>query len=172
MNNGNERRKRIVELLSEAREPINATRLGELMSVTRQVIVADIALLRASGFKIRALHTGYVLDEETDGVRRLVMCKHDKEATRDEFYAVVDNGGVVLDVKVEHPVYKTLSAELNITSRYEADRFIDRTRDEQARLLSTLTDGYHIHTILAKDEEALNRIIDRLRDLKILVDNT
>ena len=77
MTQGNERRKKILALLEDASEPINATKIGEMLSVTRQIIVADIALLRASGTKIRALHRGYVLDKSGEGVKRVVMCKHD-----------------------------------------------------------------------------------------------
>ncbi len=172
MTQGNERRKKILALLEDASEPINATKIGELLSVTRQIIVADIALLRASGVKIRALHRGYVLDKSGEGVKRFVMCKHDVDGTRDEFYAVVDNGATVLDVRVEHPLYSTICAELNISSRYDADKFIERAEAGGAKQLSSLTDGVHIHTIAAKDEEALDRVTDRLRELGILVDNT
>ncbi len=173
MTAGNERRKKILDRLSSSSEPINATDLGKMLSVTRQIIVGDIALLRASGVRIRALHRGYVLDKDANsGVRRSLMVKHTKEQTRDEFYAIVDNGAVVLDVSIEHPVYGCISAELNIASRYEADLFIEKTSDDSILHLSSLTDGYHIHTVLAKDEATLDRVTDALKNLGILVDNT
>ena len=87
------RRQNILAELNEATGPINATKLAEMNGVTRQIIVADIALLRAAGNNIRAEHRGYVLDRTVGEIRKKIVCKHSKDAVTDELYAVVDNGG-------------------------------------------------------------------------------
>lgn len=169
--NGEERRKQILALLNEANEPITATSLAKKHSVTRQIIVADIALLRASGAKIRSEHKGYILDNENSGeLRYKIVCQHSKEGVCDEFYTIVDNGGRVLDVMVEHTIYGTISAELNITSRYDADEFVESVSKTGASQLADLTGGIHIHTIAVKSEEAFNRIAKGLKELGILIE--
>ncbi|NLC83886.1 MAG: HTH domain-containing protein, partial [Ruminococcaceae bacterium] len=54
-----ERREEIATLLIGAAEPISAGTLAVQFSVSRQVIVGDIALLRAAGIDIQATPRGY-----------------------------------------------------------------------------------------------------------------
>lgn len=49
-----ERRQAIRELLQRAKQPVSATALAAQFSVSRQIIVGDIALLRAAGADISA----------------------------------------------------------------------------------------------------------------------
>ena len=49
-----ERREAILSRLEQACDPVSATALAGALSVSRQVIVGDIALLRASGAPIAA----------------------------------------------------------------------------------------------------------------------
>ena len=159
-------------MLENASAPISATKLANEFSVTRQIIVADIALLRASGLSIIADNKGYSMGKKPvqDGITKRIAVKHKKEDVLDEFYAVVDNGGKVLDIIVEHSVYGKISEELNITSRYEADSFAEKLKETGACPLSALTEGMHIHTISVKDEAAFERIIEKLKALKILIE--
>ncbi|MDE6841162.1 MAG: HTH domain-containing protein, partial [Oscillospiraceae bacterium] len=60
--NATERRGRILEYLREWDRPLSATALARRLSVSRQVIVGDVALLRAAGEGITATPRGYVLD--------------------------------------------------------------------------------------------------------------
>jgi transcriptional regulator of NAD metabolism len=168
--NGQERRNAIIERLKGSTSPISAKSLADEHSVTRQIIVADIALLRAGGYRITAVSRGYLLEMADEGLIRHVAVKHGMEAIADEFYAVVDNGGKVLDISVEHSLYGSISAELNITSRYEADQFVKKAEETGATPLSLVTEGIHIHTIAVKDEEAFSRIVARLSELGILVE--
>ena len=48
MTEGEERREHIIQLLTQTKKPISGTELARQMKVSRQVIVQDIALLRAS----------------------------------------------------------------------------------------------------------------------------
>ena len=169
--NNEERRKTILTLLENSSSPISATSLASKFSVTRQIIVADIALLRAGGSPIRAEHKGYVLDK-TDSeytVRRIVV-QHGKDELKEELYAVVDNGAKVRDVIIEHSVYGRISAELGHSSRYDVDKFIQRINETGASPLSQLTEGLHIHTIAVKDEESFRAILERLTRLGILIE--
>lgn len=167
--NGDKRRQEILRVLSAEKEPVNATRLAEKFEVTRQIIVADIALLRASGENIRAEHKGYVLDKPVGEIHRKIVCRHSKDAVTDEFYAIVDNGGKVLDVQVEHKIYGIISAELSIASRYDADQFVKAVGSTGATQLADLTGDVHIHTVSVRDEDTFERICERLRALDILV---
>ena len=164
------RRKEILAELSASTAPVSATTLAEKYGVTRQVIVADVALLRAAGNDIRAEHKGYSLERAQGEIHRLIVCKHPKSSVIDEFYAIVDNGGKVLDVQVEHPIYGIISAKISISSRYDADEFVRAASNSSVSQLSDLTGGVHAHTVAARDEETFRRIIHRLRELGILVE--
>ena len=170
--NGEERRTAIMDELGKCSSPISASSLANKYSVTRQIIVADIALLRAAGHPITAKNRGYVLDGKSDGLIKRIAVKHGKDAVANEFYAIVDNGGRVIDVIVEHSIYGRISAELNICSRYDADEFVRRISETGATPLSFLTEGMHLHTIDAKDEKTYERIISKLTELGILIETT
>ncbi len=169
--NSEQRRKKIISVLQTSDKPISATCFANEFSVTRQIIVADIALLRAGGYPIRAEHKGYVL-EKSDGQAMLkrIVVKHGKNEVRDELYAIVDNGGRVIDVIVEHSIYGKIVAELNLSSRYDVDRFVLRINETGAKPLSFLTEGLHIHTVAVKDEDSFQSIIQKLSDFHILVE--
>lgn len=169
--NADNRRKGIIETLENTSVPVSATSLADTYGVTRQIIVADIALLRASGYGIRAEHRGYVLDKpDTTKLIKKIAVKHDKECVSDELYIIVDNGGKILDVIVEHSVYGRISAELNIASRFEVDKFVEKINLTGANPLSLLTSGFHIHSIAVENEESFLRIRDKLTEFGILIE--
>lgn len=170
--NGQERRNAIMERLREARGPISAGKLAEDYGVTRQIIVADIALLRAAGHRITAANRGYILESAADGLIKRIAVRHGGEAVAQEFYAVVDNGGKVLDVIIEHSLYGRISVDLSISSRYDADQFVRRMGEAGANPLSLLTEGMHIHTISVQDEQAFLRITEQLSAMGILIETT
>ena len=164
-----ERRNLIITMLEENDTSISATSLANKFNVTRQIIVADIALLRATGYSIIADNKGYKLNTiNTDLIKRIVV-QHTKDDVNNEFYAIVDNGAKVLDVVVEHPVYGKISVELNISSRYEADEFVTKLDETNSNPLSLLTQGIHIHTIEVPNEQAFERIKNKLSELGILI---
>ncbi len=170
--NAAERRVEILRLLSSADGYINATKLSELFGVTRQIIVSDIALLRANGNSISSTQHGYTIDRsDKHGIEFTVVCKHTLDQVSDAFYAVVDNGGKVENVTVEHPLYGQISVELDIASRYDADDFMVRAREAKASQLSDLAGGVHVHTVWVKDNAAKERIVNRLNELGIIYNN-
>lgn len=159
-----QRRDQITALLAGAAGPVSASALAEQLGVSRQVVVGDIALLRAAGVKIQATPRGYVLGSRAAaGYTALLACCHTDEAgLRAELYTVVDNGGVVEDVIVENPLYGELCGRLQIASRYDADIFVRKAGAEPDSLLSRLTGGVHLHTLRCPDEESFLRIRSQL----------
>lgn len=120
-----ERRQQIARLLSASQAPISATTLSQELGVSRQIIVGDIALLRAAGQEITATARGYVIPTQ-NGLLRRIACMHSAGETRDELDAMVDCGCTVVDVIVEHPVYGQLTAPLHLSSRLDVDQFMKR----------------------------------------------
>lgn len=170
--NSEERRENILSILNSSTEPITATALAKKFSVSRQVIVGDIALMRAAGHKISATPRGYVLNTELESNSKIftIACHHDEENIKKELYAVVDNGGTVLDVTVGHPVYGEISGELRISTRYDADMFLEKIHSNEAQPLMRLTGGIHLHKIKSKDEQSQKRIIEALKKENIILE--
>lgn len=162
-----ERRQAILEHLRQSSRPVSAGLLAERFSVSRQVVVGDVALLRASGADISATPRGYVILKADRGLIRRVACRHDGRGMEAELCAVVDQGCSVLDVIVEHPVYGQLTGPLQLSSRYDVGQFLSRCAG--ARPLSDLTGGIHLHTLSCPDEDAFRRVRDVLRDLGVLL---
>ena len=163
-----QRRSRISTRLHEAQQPISATVLARELGVSRQIIVGDVALLRAGGQAIAATARGYVMPAPGDGTVRQVACRHDGASTRDELNAMVDCGCTVIDVIVDHPVYGQLSAPLHLHSRLDVEQFMNRMKG--AAPLSQLTEGVHLHTLSCPDEQAYRQLTDRLRQLGFLAE--
>ena len=164
------RRQEIACCLKDARQPVSASELARKFSVSRQVIVGDVALLRASGLDIFATPRGYVRPAASAGILCTVACRHTAEEMEAELCAVVDQGCTVRDVIVEHPIYGQLTGQLDLGSRREVSRFIQRCAAESASPLSLLTEGIHLHTVLCPDEAAAESMRQALRALGVLVE--
>ena len=165
------RRRAIADALSAGEGPVAASALGERFGVSRQIIVGDIALLRASGIEITATPRGYVLGTGgAAGLRRTIACVHGFEGMERELNIMVDNGCTVLDVVIEHAVYGQLTGELHLKSRRDVQEFMARSREAGGSPLSTLTGGIHTHTLLCPDEASLRRTMDELRAAGMLLE--
>lgn len=160
------RRNRIKEAIEKSEKPISASTLAKEFSVSRQIVVGDVALLRAQGSKIIATPRGYVIEEKNDlnGLVKTIAVQHREEDLPDEIYTIVDMGGALIDVIVEHPLYGQLCGKLHIFSRYDADQFFINLKEGKAKPLSDLTDGLHLHTISCRDEEVYERILSALQE--------
>ncbi len=164
-----ERREKILEVLRSQSEPVSASALARECSVSRQIIVGDVAILRAAGTDIAATPRGYMLETgQPDGVIRRVACIHDLADMEEELNLCVDYGCSVLDVIVEHPVYGQLTGELQVHSRYDVSRFIEKANRAGAHALSELTDGVHLHTLCCPSEEAYKRVCRALGEAGFL----
>ena len=58
--NGEERRNQIVDILKHSSSPVPGTQLAQILDVSRQVIVQDIALIRAKNIDVFSTNRGYV----------------------------------------------------------------------------------------------------------------
>lgn len=170
--NAAERRKKIMHLLMQESRPISASVLASQCGVSRQVIVGDVALLRAGGVAVLSTPRGYVVESPSAApayVECRVVCRHGQDRMQEELYTVVDLGGALIDVTVEHQVYGQICAGLHIFSRFDADEFCKKLTGADARPLCDLTGGIHLHTLRAADEKTLERVVNGLKDKGLLL---
>ena len=167
--NGTQRREEILRILKETKEPVSGSALGKLTGVSRQVVVQDIALLRRDGNSILSTARGYLVEKSSQIVRLFKMC-HSNEETEQELNAIVDLGGEVLDVIVNHRAYGKITAPLNIRSRRDVMTFIGEIKSGKSSLLMNVTSGYHFHHIGADSEEILDEIREKLQNLDFLAE--
>ena len=154
--------------LRGAQGPLSAAALARELRVSRQVIVGDVALLRAGGLDVIATPRGYVLPRPPAGVACTLVCRHRPDQMEEELNTIVDQGCTVLDVIVEHPIYGQITGPLQLSNRYEVSQFLARCQAQEAAPLSQLTEGIHLHTVLCPDEDAAQRARDALARAGIL----
>ena len=157
--NAAQRRESILKRLSGAEAPVSASALAALLGVSRQIVVGDVALLRAGGAQIDATPRGYQLHPAEKGYTAILACVHS---------TVVDQGGIVVDVAVENSLYGELRGNLNLASRYDVDNFIQQAKDTPEALLSRMTGGVHLHTLHCPDAGSFERIKKELEEKGIL----
>ncbi len=166
MTDGETRRRDMTALLRGSSRPISGSELARTFGVSRQVIVQDIALLRATDKNILSTNKGYMLYHPDHGIghiKRTMAVQHTDEQMQEELYLIVDNGGYVLDVVVEHEIYGQITADLILKNRRDVDEFIDKMSRIKDRPLKELTGGIHFHTVEAESEEILDRIEEQLK---------
>ena len=152
--------------------PITGNELSALLGVTRQVVVQDIALLRAGGAPIIATPSGYMMIDKIVKMRLLKVftCKHETlEEAEEELMMIVDSGGRIRDVIIEHPVYGEITGTLMLNTKDAVKNLIERLSRKDSLMLSSITGGVHMHTVEAPSEEALSEIEVKLRNAGILL---
>ena len=157
-----ERRNAILKLLQNAEEPFVARKLAEKYGVSRQVIVQDMAVIRAYTPGIISTTKGYVMEQEPRCVREFKV-RHTQSDAVKELNLIVDCGGKVCNVSISHRVYGRVSAEMDIRSRQDVAEFIAALNDSQSTVLSTATSGYHYHLVEAASEKRLDLIGEELK---------
>lgn len=158
---GKERRARIISLLEHSGTVLSGACLAETLQVSRQVIVQDIALLRANGREIVATNRGYLLLEKPE-VSRVFKVQHSDEQVEEELSLIVNYGGAVRDVFVYHKVYGTVRADMNIRSGQDIRKFMADIAAGTSSLLKNITAGYHYHTVTAASDAILDVIQEKL----------
>ena len=167
---GSDRRQEILKNIKESDRPVSGSKLAKDYDVSRQVIVQDIALLRASGYDIISTNRGYVLEGQTCA-ERVFKVRHTDEQLETELCTIVDLGGQVKNVMVNHKVYGHIEAELGIISRRKVKEFLADIESGKSTPLKNITSDYHYHTVIADSEETLGMIEEELRKLGFLVEN-
>lgn len=162
--NNIERRAQIIKILTNSSTPVSGSRLASILSVSRQVIVQDVALLRTE-YPIFATAQGYLLYiPSTKLCRRTYLVRHTADEVFDELMTIVNAGGHVLDVIVEHDVYGQIRADLNLQNAEDVSRFCTLLKNSSSGPLFPISDGIHMHTVEAGTEMCLNEIEHKLRE--------
>ncbi len=163
------RREEILSLIGNSENPIPANVLKERFNVSRQVIVQDVAVLRAGGYDITATNRGYVLNT---GLRasRVFKCRHTFDQIVDEGVLVIEAGGRIDDIFVNHRVYGRISARLDLLNRTHVEELYRSLVSGASKPLMSVTDGYHYHTVSADGEGVLDDIENKLRKAGFLIE--
>lgn len=159
---GEKRRNKIITDLKKSDTPLSGSYFAKQYKVSRQVVVQDIALLRAAGYDIISTTKGYVVSGSAS-FSRVFNVSHDDNQIRDELNTFVDLGGYVVDVIVDHPIYGTIRADLNVHSRKDVEEFMSKLEAGTATPLNHLTSGEHRHTVETEDMETLDLIAKELK---------
>lgn len=168
MNNSKSRRENLLKFLYENHRPISGENLAKNFGVTRQVIVQDIAIFRASGKNIISTNRGYYLNEER--TQKVFKVKHSDRDIRKELNSIVDLGGTIKNVIVHHKVYGEIKKDLNCSSRRDVKIFLDKMNKEKSKPLDVLTGGIHYHTVVAENSEVIEEIEVVLKELGFLIE--
>ena len=158
---GSERREQIIRQIQESKAPVSGTKLASLYSVSRQVIVQDIALIRAAGYEIISTNRGYILNQPKT-VCRIFKVQHTDEQLEEELNTIV--------VMIHHRVYGKMEAELALSSRRKVGAFMEDIRSGKSSPLKNITSNYHYHKVSADSEETLDLIEQELREKGFLVE--
>ena len=167
--NSIERRDNIAKLLVESDKPIKGTVIAQKYGVTRQIIVKDIAILRAKGQDIIATPDGYIINKKDKRIKAIIAVSHIEEDMFEEMNIVIKYGGIIEDVIVEHPLYGEMKGMLMIKNYNELDKFLNKYKEYDAKLLSVLTNGVHLHTISVDSEENLQLIMKELKEENFII---
>ncbi len=163
-----DRKKYILKSLKNNTSPISATTFGKELHVSRQVIVNDIALLRALGEPIIALPRGYVI-ERTNDENYVIACKHDKEDLEEELLTIISCGCGVKDVIVEHEIYGQISAKLCIYSQNDIKEFMEKLNSTTTNPLCSLTNNYHFHTLQCPSDKHFEDVKKALKKKNLCI---
>lgn len=165
------RKQELLALLKQSKEAINGQSLAEQFGVTRQIIVQDIALLRADGAQIISTNRGYIYKNSDDNsyAHRLFKVNHTVNEMEEELLAIVDNGGRIKNIMIDHPVYGEIQTLLKLTCRRDVRHFLDQASSNDFRPLSDLTNGVHYHLVEADSEQDIDYIEEALNHLGFLV---
>ena len=163
------RREEILSFIGNAENPIPASVLAERFAVSRQVIVQDIAIIRANGYDVTATNRGYVLNSKIQATR-VFKCRHSFEEIVDEGALIIEAGGKVEDVFVNHRVYGRISSRLDLINRTHVEELYRSLVSGASKPIMSVTDGYHYHTVSAEDEATLDGIERALRERGFLIE--
>ncbi|KGM96995.1 transcriptional regulator [Clostridium botulinum] len=166
-----QRREYIKEILNNSLEPKKGQEFASRLGVTRQIIVKDIAILRASGLNIIATPEGYIIPKNDKHLlEKIVAVCHGRDSIEEELQCIVKYGGIIKDVVVEHPLYGEIKSMIMVKTLYDVEKFIEKINNEKAEPLLSLTSGVHLHTIQCENEGIMKEIIKKLKNKGYLIE--
>lgn len=160
--NGEKRREKLLFILQNAKKPVSGTALAEQLAVSRQVVVQDIALLRAQKKEILSTCKGYIMPNDAP-CQRIFKVNHTDEQMEEELNLYVDFGAKVEDEFVYHKIYNVIRVEMGIKSRRDVHAYMEKLKSGISKPLKDVTSGYHYHTVTAESEEVLDQIQEELQ---------
>lgn len=163
-----ERRKKILEIISNSNAPVSGSALAAECGVSRQIIVSDIAALKGHN-DIIATSRGYVL-QKPQQVQRVFKVVHTDDEIEDEFLTVIGCGGKVVNVFVWHKIYGKIEAPLGIARQSDIAEYMESLKNGRSTPLKRVTSEYHYHIVEADNENTLDKIENALREKKYLVE--
>lgn len=170
MNGTQSRREKLLKLLESSNNIISGSELSKLLGVSRQVIVQDIAILKAEENRIISTNKGYCLEKTCNNeISKVFKVSHSDQEMKDELYSIVDLGATVKDVFISHRAYGVIKVDLNISCRKDVDDFLFEIESGISKPLKKLTENYHYHTISAKNKSTLLDVEHILDNLGFLV---
>lgn len=164
----NNRQLNIISILNNGGIPVSGTHLSMATGVSRQIIVKDIAHLKANGYNIISTNRGYLL-YLPENCTRIFKVKHSDSQMYDELSTIVSLGGTIVDVFVNHTIYGNITASLNISSHDDVIKFINNMKSDKSVPLKNVTDNIHYHTVTAINEDILNNIETALYEKNYLI---
>lgn len=158
-----DRRDYIQKILMNSESAVKGQDFADELGVTRQIIVKDIAILRAAGVNIIATPDGYIMDKKDKKLNsKVLVLSHERDEIEDELKTIIRYGGIVEDIIVEHQLYGEIKATLMLKTIYDVEKFIKKLYEYKVEPLLKLTNGLHIHTIVTETKEQMNNIIHEL----------
>jgi len=165
MTTAEKRRAEIFKQLKNTGDPISGTKLAEQYDISRQIIVRDISILKADGHPIVSTSRGYMhrpAQRTGKPFKRTIACQHNFEQMAEELQIILDNGAMIDNVSIDHPVYGEMTGELMIATNEDLTMFLTHMHKEKSRMLANLTDNIHLHRISADTKKILDNAV---RDL-------
>lgn len=159
---GEKRREKLLSILQDAKRPVSGTALAEMLEVSRQIVVQDIALLRAQKQEIISTCKGYMMQKDSP-CQRIFKVNHTDEQMEEELNLYVDFGAKVEDEFVYHKVYDVIRVEMGLKSRRDVRTYMEKLGSGTSKSLKDVTSGYHYHTVTAESEEVLDQIQEELQ---------
>lgn len=159
---GEQRREKMLSILQNAKNPVSGKVLAETLEVSRQVVVQDIALLRAGKQEIISTCKGYIMKKESF-CQRIFKVHHTDAQMEEELNLYVDFGGKVEDEFVYHKIYDVIRVEMGLKSRRDVKEYMEKLKSGISKSLKDVTSGYHYHTVTAESEEILDQIQEELQ---------
>ena len=166
---GTKRRQKLINMLMESKEPLSGSQLAKELQVSRQIVVQDVALLRAEDNNIISTNKGYVLWQQ-EKYERIFKVRHTADEIEEELDTIVDCGGRVTDVFVYHKTYGVVKAPMHIRTRKDIYEYTQTLKSGKSSPLLKITDNYHYHTVTAESEEILDMIYQELEKKNFLAE--
>lgn len=153
-------------------EKITGEQFAQEYNVTRQVIVKDIAILRASGQEISSTPRGYFIPKKSEHAIFVIKSEHEAilPVLETELLTIVNHGGRIIDVIIDHHVYHEIRIVLDLVTPADVQNFIACFAESQDEPLLVLTHGVHYHTIEVEtfeQEQAILAALAKLPEIQI-----